>query len=304
MKLIETIVTELIDINTPLTAPLLKTKVLAVRIKHTELHTWVNNELNGYSESHVIPEYRKQSTGIVGTIINGNYRYTNHNLSTYGLSEKIAYSLNYYDFKESISVLESLMNAENPTRRLEIAIPPEIISYMEQVICSNGNPFFHIANAHRELPLDYISQILAAIRSKLLDFMLKLEEEFGTETEIKLSDNQKISNIMNNTIINTGDGNVVNTGNNNELNINIDIKKGDKESLRKYLENSKVNTDDINELIEVIDENPSATSNQYNDRVKLWINKMIAKAVDGSWQVGIGAAGTLIAEAFKSYYGM
>jgi len=31
---------------------------------------------------------------------------------------------------------------------------------------------------------------------------------------------------------------------------------------------------------------------------------MIGKAVDGTWQISIGAAGSLLAELIQSYYGL
>ena len=39
-------------------------------------------------------------------------------------------------------------------------------------------------------------------------------------------------------------------------------------------------------------------------RVNNWIKKMMNKSLDGSWQIGIGTAGTLLADAIKGYYGM
>lgn len=31
---------------------------------------------------------------------------------------------------------------------------------------------------------------------------------------------------------------------------------------------------------------------------------MLAKSLEGSWQIGIGAAGTLLADVIKGYYGI
>lgn len=63
--------------------------------------------------------------------------------------------------------------------------------------------------------------------------------------------------------------------------------------------------DDINELLAVIDtEIPNTEKGTFGYKVNLWIGKMINKALDGSWQVAIGAAGSFLADAVQSYYGM
>lgn len=62
--------------------------------------------------------------------------------------------------------------------------------------------------------------------------------------------------------------------------------------------------EDINELLSVVDENIPSVPEQYDSSVKTWITKMLGKAVDGSWQVGIGAAGSILADALAVHYGL
>lgn len=49
MKLLDTIISELVNVEISLSSPLLKTKILASRLQNKELLEWVNNELKGYS---------------------------------------------------------------------------------------------------------------------------------------------------------------------------------------------------------------------------------------------------------------
>jgi hypothetical protein len=39
-------------------------------------------------------------------------------------------------------------------------------------------------------------------------------------------------------------------------------------------------------------------------RVSSWIGGMVKKAADGSWGVGVSAAGNLLARAIAKYYGL
>ena len=100
----------------------------------------------------------------------------------------------------------------------------------------------------------------------------------------------------------TGDGNVINTGSNSTINANIQINKGDKKALTDKLVSAGVDKADVEELLVVIDtEKPEGDS--FGSKTGKWIKKMLGKAIDGSWQVGIGAAGSLLAEAIKAYHG-
>jgi hypothetical protein len=137
--------------------------------------------------------------------------------------------------------------------------------------------------------------------------MLKLDEEFGGVTELEdlKKNNERISTIMNQTIINTGDGNILNTGEKVTIKANISVNKGDKEALQKTLIDSGIAQQDVHDLVEIIDtEEPNKEKGTFGVKVNTWVNKMMGKALDGSWQIGIGAAGSMLADAIQSYYGL
>jgi hypothetical protein len=55
MELISKIINELIDSEKSLSNPLLKTAVLAHKIKNEQLAEWVNSELEGYKNEKKFP---------------------------------------------------------------------------------------------------------------------------------------------------------------------------------------------------------------------------------------------------------
>jgi hypothetical protein len=306
MKLISDIINELIDSEKSVTSPLLKTKVLASRLKNEELLTWVNNELNGYDFNATVPEYRKCDGNVSGTYLSGNWQFNDQPLPTTGLPHELEQVIRQMDFYQSVATLESLQS-NNKSGTLEAVFPAELSALMERNIQKMGNPFFQIIRARRYTSINVVTQILSVIRSKLLDFMLKLDEEFGNLTEIEemKNKNEQISTIMNQTIINTGDGNVVNTGDNSKVKANISINKGDKAALKQKLSQNGIAPEDVDELINIIDtELPDNTTGVFGQPVQKWTQKMLGKAVDGSWQIGLGAAGNLLTELLKAYYGI
>jgi hypothetical protein len=306
-ELISTIINELVDTNTTLSAPLLKTKVIASKLKHSELLDWVNSELGGYSKNDSIPPYRKTDAQVFGMALNGNMQYKNVSIPTSGLPDEMSKKLRNVEFDMSISVLESMVAKQNKTGELEIKLSAEVIGIIEDSIQRMGNPYYHLVSARKVITINAFVQVIASVRSKLLDFILKLDEEMGSSGTIEkmILKKDKISTIMKQTIINTtGDGNVVNTGAAAELNIKIEVKKGDQNALHRLLAKNGVGKDEVAELFDFIDnESPKDGSGSFGPRVNGWIQKMIGKALNGTWQVGVGAAGALLADGLKAYYG-
>ena len=155
-----------------------------------------------------------------------------------------------------------------------------------------------------KVPFNFATSVLSAVKNKLLDFMIEIEREFGMESDLsELRENSdKITYIMNNTINTNGDGNIVNTGANSSISATIKITKGNKDQLVNTLKENGVENDDIAELLTVID-TEKLEGDGFGVKVNSWIKKMLSKSLDGTWQVGIGAAGSLLADVLKAYYG-
>jgi hypothetical protein len=305
MKLINDIVNELVDSEKSISSPLLKTKVLATRIKNTHLLDWVNSELNGYDNAEEIPDYRTFTCSLSGSYINGYYRFSDQAFPTAGLPESIIDSYREMSFAQSISALESLKNKDGGT--LQASLSAEMIGMLERSIKKMGNPYMQILSAHKTVSDNVLTQIISVVRSKLLDFMLKIEEEFGTVTDIQelKNNNSRITSIMHQTIVTNGSGNVLNTGDSAKVRADISINTSDKASLKKSLSDNGISDEDTAELMAVVDiELPNKENGRFGTQVNHWISKMMTKALDGSWQIGIGAAGGMLAESLQHYYGL
>ncbi len=213
-------------------------------------------------------------------------------------------------FTESIAGLEAF-TSNSEASELSQPLTSELTEMVAAKVRSFGNPAFSLVSASKRISVNRIRDILATIRSRLLDFMLKIDEEYGFVTDInKLSEQknikEKITTIMSKTIIhNTGDGNVVNTGSHSALNITTSIQKNDFVSLSKLLADNGMAEEDIAALQSVIDtEKPDLQNKTFGQKVNGWIKKMLDKSLDASWKIGIGAAGKLLADSIQQYYGM
>jgi len=303
MQLISDIVNDLVNDQISLTVALNKTKVLASRISNQTLLDWVNLELIGYINNAEVPSYRKTSGTIKGDFMNSRVKATNYPIPIKLDNENDA-RLREFIFYDGISTLEAFAVNNNGT--LLYQYPESLIRSIERMLQNTNGSQFHLTNAGVEVPSSFAGQALSKIKDKLLNFMLTLEKEFGIESEIidLKSNSSKVSYIMNNTIINHGDGNVTNTGHNSTVTANINISKGDKNSLSEMLRKNDVEEEDITELIQVIDEETPSPDGAFGSKVNGWIRKMLDKSLDNTWKIGIGAAGNLLATALKLYYGI
>ncbi|TCD00268.1 hypothetical protein EZ449_20965 [Pedobacter frigidisoli] len=301
MKLISDIIGDLVDQQTSLVSALTKTKVLATRIGNQNLLEWVNFELKGYPNTSSLPEYRKLSGTIIGDFMNRVRHVTNYPIPLPEFGGDVDDTLREMPFLEGASTLELFEKNENPS--LVFRFPDSVKHSLESILRNANGPYFQLLNIGVTLPIHAANQVLSAARDRLLDFILELEKQFGMETDLSelKKNNTKINYIMNNTITNNGDGNVVNTGENAMVNANITITKGNKDQLARTLRDNGVETEDVAELLTVIDtEQPEGSS--FGAKVNGWMKKMLAKSIDGTWQISVGAAGNLLAEALKAYY--
>ena len=305
MKLISDIINELVDSEKSINSPLLKTKVLAHRIGNNELYEWASKELGGYqNDDEEVPSYRVRQGAIVGTFRNGNTQYNHQPLLTSGINKDLRESLKTIYFYQSITALEYLLKEDNEG---ELAKPfsAEMLSMISHSIRKMGNPYFEVINAASTISSSAVTDILSIIRNSLLDFMLEIDKEFGSITQIEeLKDkNNEVNEIMKHTIINaTGDGNVINTGENSNLTSEINIQKGDNKSLSSYLESIGIEPSDASDLVAIVEDEDLDSGGNFGKKTNGWISRMLNKSLDGSWNVGINTAGALLADAIKSFY--
>ena len=304
MQLLSDIINELVDSQRSLVDPLLKTRVLASRIGNNDLKQWVSRELDGYGTDDNLPEYRVTGARVTMNYLNGPYQINNQPIPMGGMSEKAKRLLDKTEFRQTIATLQSYSIVEEGV--LSMYVSAELVAYIQKFLKKNGqHPHLHILSVSKLVSSHGAVEVLAIVRNRLLDFMLKLEEEFGSQTDIESlrRNNETINSIMNNFITNTGDGNVISTGNHSSVKAKIEIKKGDLSKLTEGLLAAGVQKEDVVELTQAIQVEPTATK-QYGPEVNLWMRKMMDKALDGSWQIGLGAAGGVLAELINAYYGI
>ena len=302
MKLISEIIDLLSNGDGSLTEALIKTKVVLHKIGHKELIDWVNNELNGYPDDRNLPSYRVLPAQVLANMANMAYQVNAHPIPTMHLKESYRESLETAKMTESLAVLEKFTESEGGSLRRPI---PMEANHMLGEPLSGG---FQIQSAWSEIQLSGITSILTQVRSRLLDFLLELNESFDDEmSDEEVKQRAAITdaeNIFNNAIF--GDNATVIVGSGNTQRINATVIKGDFNSLAETLKEHGVEDADIEELKTAIAADAAEGApkhGEFGTSVKSWLQSMLSKAVDASWQIELGVASSLLASALQRFYG-
>lgn len=189
MKLLDEIIDSLSSESSSLTDALLKTKVLLHKIGHQELTQWVNHELNGYPDASVVPSYRVLPAQVLANAASIAYQFSGHPIPLGHLTSEQRQSLQTAKMGQSLAELEKLTRAKKGT--LVNRIPMEWNGLLGKGLAKG----VQIQQAWSEISAASISGIFVQVRSRLLHFLLPLQEKLkGTKDEEEI---RKKSNAIN-----------------------------------------------------------------------------------------------------------
>lgn len=278
------------DINTLLS----KALMVATKLNLDDFRRWVLHEQEGYPEDVDVPDYR-----IVRADLKGYHPHT-------GL---ISCQFNNDEMEETLTTLALTETLSEIIHRMNNQEPGQVISYQfsaeqEQVIA----PLFSNQSFKplRVISASQLFAIVQSVRNRILTWALDLEKQGILGSGITFSSKEKEIAMHGQSIqIENFQGvfGDVSGGQIQQSNQQL-VRAGDFPSLATLFRNNGVIDEDIELLANALSEEPIVTSAKFGPRVSEWIGKMISKASDGSWHVGIGAAGSLLAGAIQKYYGL
>lgn len=280
---------------------------LGKQLNNEELVTWARMEASGYTDAEDLPDYRKLPSESRGTFFGpfGSGIKNAHIPSNLIEKDHKEILCNVYVF-EPVNELEDLARGgSGKSNLLELPWPSNFIAYYQRKEIYENN--LVLASAWRVMTKQKLLGILETVRTRVLDFVLQIEETLGLDSEVSDEDTKitqpqpkEIQQVFNNTIYG---GNVAlgNSGDVNQQTINV--QKGDFDSLRLYMEQLGIKKADINTLEQAISEDKNPT-NGLGPAVSKWLAKATALGLKGSLSVASNVAGSLLASALMRYYGI
>ena len=279
------------DPNSNIEELLNKSLLVARKLKIKEFRKWCELELEGY-EKNTLPEYRK---------FRGQLKVFNpyHGFQTFIIPDDLDEVVTSISINLSVGEINNLLKQDGDS--------------FENVISNQAKRQLMSLQGGYDLEPRVIfkrSQLLgitSKLRNIILNWSLQLEEDGILGKGLKFSDKEKEAamsvnhfNIQNlQGVAGTISGGTINQNN------QINIKEMDFDSLAKYLAANNIAFSDIQTLKEAIQHDSIPTeSNKLGENVSGWIATMMGKAANGSWDIGIATAGTLLAQSIASFYGL
>lgn len=300
MTLLEDIQTSAVDSQSELATLLRKCKLLAARLGSQPLEDWVIWESNGYPDDVPVPEYRVWSLSVRGNFFGFGKRIEKARVPPACLQEKARKFYQRYECRQSIAGIESTL----------IAVPNEIVRIETgDLSLTLGNVYEDCSclQAWAQFGTGHLVELLNSVRNRILDFTLAIWKEAPGTGEIGINtvstmEPTRVTQIFYTTVYG-GSANLVGTSNASSIEFNIGPK--DFSSLERVLIENGVAQEDVSELKVALDsESVPATKEKFGPKVANWIAKMMGKAANGGWNIGLGAAGNLLAQAIAKYYGL
>lgn len=269
-----------------------KALVVAKKLHITDFELWVNHELNGYPPGSEIPKYRE----VVGSIKAWNPY--NGWIPVVIKNAELARICSQRMIGQSVGSLETLVSGRKDISP-QIPFPPEIETRLMEWLKSPLQPTLLVAS-------NQIDGILQVVRNIILNWSLELESRgiLGEDMTFTSEEQQAAKKIQSINIENFQGvlGDVKHST--VTQNLNMDVRKGDFDSLAAYLRSVKVEEAQIADLKERINQEPTPQGkDKLGPQVSSWIGEMVGKAASGGWQLAVGTAGSLLAQAICLYYG-
>jgi len=292
-----------IDSKTDITDVLRQCAVLAARLKHEGFKKWVDQELNGYPPETPLPPYRiiKGVTSIGDFFGPLGEQLKNIPLPLSIVPGELRARVSQVEFREGAGALKTIVVA-NGEDRLISRWPPDLVA----LVAGRYYAGRALVAAHIELPSSAVIGVLDAIRNRVLQFVLEIEEQAPDAGEAKpgaepLITPEQVTQTFNTTIL--GAANVAVGG--QKVSQTAHVSMGDLEGLGKYLTGLGVPTPDVTELEAALkqDGRPNKEG-QFGPNISGWIGMMVTKAAEGGWKVAVDVAAAVLASGIRSYYGL
>lgn len=311
---LQEVLEDIVHTDRPLSSALMKLSYFGHQIENQELIDYTNKELNGYAAEDVVPSYRKA----VGTLRVTLQTFVHRRpaiLPASMLEAPYNEAFRYLEIRQGIAAIENLAKEASAGDAGEIAtnLPMEFLHILQEPARKlyRSDVRVDVVAANVSANKGVLVEIPNAIRTKLLEFVMKIAKEFGYYIEIETFNsnseinNQTINNYMSTTVNNNGDGNLINTGNNNQIDNTIQINKGDLTKLQDELRSHGIEEEDIQEISTIIaEESPDVENNRLGPKANNWISGIIGKSLNGIGKIGTAVTANLLASLIKAYLGM
>jgi hypothetical protein len=289
------------DHAVPVTDLLRKALILARRLDYQPLGDWAERELEGYPPDAELPEYRAyrecQVVGDFAGPMNSGRR--NQPLPSGAVSEAHRRQLFGFELREGVPTYESLLESGN-----DLAIPWSgnfVVHYQQDFI-----ELMALTAARRIVGRAELSQLIEAVRTRLLNFSLEIEAENPDAGEAEPGSHPipatAVSEAFQVTVM--GDNNVVNAAG-RDATQTVSFDDGRWDQLRETLMTLGVPEEEVDALHVALqaDADRALPAGTMGPSVAAWYERLNAAVAKGTMSLATEVAGGMIAVELLKFLG-
>ncbi|MDH2291566.1 hypothetical protein QD172_09930 [Cobetia sp. 10Alg 146] len=305
MSLLHQVQESVVQEGSDLGSVLLKLRLLAARLGSEILEEWVKHESEGYPKEAELPDYR-----IIGVSYRGTFSgpfgsgIKNAPIPSYLIEKFAGASWTNYEIRESISAVDELVKRSADGGSLGI-------DASNLILLLQGNVYENYAcnEIAGNISRVSLSEIQQAVRSRILELTLQLEKSIPAAVHITFgapkserTNSKKVQQITQQIIY----GNVTTAvAGDHGSSISVIVEERNRESIVGFLEAAGIPKDDAAEFAEIVDaEEPTSEDEPFGEGAKNWVASNLKKATEGTWNIGVSVATTVLAEAALKFYGI
>lgn len=287
---------------------MLKLRFLANRLKSGSLDEWVQYEIEGYPENALVPNYRIAQVTYTGMFVDNYKQLSNTPIPNVLIEELAGNEWVSYKIRDSLPLIDSMLDRYDSNEgSFEVANASNLILKLQGKIY----PGMSIISIRCKIDSIAFTRVQTAVRIKVQDLVLRLEEEFPEVADITVGNNcgtisgnkqEDVNQLVQQTIY--GDiTNIYNTGDGSTVSVNV--AKGDRQSLINALKTAGLPSEEAKELATIIEkDNPQDKDNPIGEIAQKWLKNHLKDGVMGIGRIGKSVLETTIYEAIKQFYGL
>lgn len=302
MTILEDIQNSAVDPKSDLGTLLRKCRLLAGRLGSKPLEDWVVWESNGYPIDVEVPAYRTWPLQVRGHFFGHFGRELRNTLIPLECIPKHARdSYREYKCRYSIAAIESFLGPDDPST-VQVTTG-DLALFLGTTVYSG----FNCLEAWGQFGMGQFYEVTNAVRNRILNLAITLWKdepkagELDADTKSTLAVD-RVTQVFNTTVYG-GAANIA--GGSLSSSIELSINAHDLAGLVKLLKSNGISESDAANLRAALEAEPTAVSTErFGPKVSAWISEMTGKAASGAWNIGLGAAGNLLAATLSKYYGL
>jgi hypothetical protein len=298
MRPLDDIIKAITETDEKTSAILRKCLVLSYILKNNTLKSWALKELNGYSnDDPELPDYRKITAPAYGLFVGGAGRSIDDQPLPPAILKK-----EHRHFAERAALTQPIVAYETVK-----ADEGRIIPWPANLTVLYQSKFFSndltLNRAWQDISGSALAGVADTVRTRLLTFVLELNEQQGEGHEVKIEDisSATVQTLVQMTVI--GGNNVF--GNVEQFAAQT-VQTGDLKSLRGTLAALGVDHKELEalQLDMAADQQNDPHKNGHGKRTSEWIGRNAKAAGKGALKIGTDVATAVISEAIKRFMGM